>query len=363
MSSVPVVIDIQSIVNQLKAAQQTLREIDVQLTNAESYFLLNRSFTTEFTPLLNPATGTIPTKLTEYQNLLKFILNNPTFKNSSEIIPEATTVYSMGANITKRYEKLKEDYLQSQQSIPTTLPISSTISPLQTCTITELPPESHTTSLVSIDAPVTQNSFIHISTPQYSSPRVPKAANSFDVADKYYFDNLRTNVENGEYKTSTERVDAVKRVVKLDQSLNHYVFEDSVVKGPSVNILSRTEGKTRLSSIIPQGCRKNASMFHHIEGKLSDLMVKDVKFFSLDPQVFSLFYGYRHKILPKASPQLPYLFFKLMFEIICNGRQKVFDYIVNWIAYIVQNPGKLVKTALVLKGLPKLNNRTLPFFS
>jgi hypothetical protein len=78
--------------------------------------------------------------------------------------------------------------------------------------------------------------------------------------------------------------------------------------------------------------------------------VRSVKFLSDDPRDFSIFRGYPHTPPEEIDFDIINPFLRHVEEVIADGDGKLYDYILNWISFIVQNPGKKNTTALVIVG-------------
>jgi hypothetical protein len=277
----------------------------------------------------------------------------------------------MCKNIDQRYEKLRDDFQNATP--PSTLqtpPITSQIMPTQTVLIAETKLEENDSftlaEMVTEEQPMTTqklNSQLILSTLQFHPPVIPMAALAFNVHDDFCINSLRICAEIGRFLVISDAFKEIKRVVRIDQSLNYFVKEKTSKGTYVTKILSKSEGTALMKSItiFKNGRKKATTMFDVIEETgFSKLMVTGCRFFSLDPNILSIFTGYNRKILPHTKQELHYLYHQLVFEGICNSVPLVFNYINKWIALYLQNPGKKTGTALVLKGLPdrEVTNRS-----
>ena len=78
--------------------------------------------------------------------------------------------------------------------------------------------------------------------------------------------------------------------------------------------------------------------------------VKGLKFYSKDPQVFSYFRGYDYKQLDEVNTSIIQPFLDHIHNVIANGNEEVYKYIIVWIASILQQPSFKTETALVILG-------------
>jgi len=78
--------------------------------------------------------------------------------------------------------------------------------------------------------------------------------------------------------------------------------------------------------------------------------VKALKFYSEDPEIFSYFRGYDYNQLDEVKKEVIQPFLNHVHDVIANGDEKVYRYILVWIASILQKPNFKTGTALVLIG-------------
>lgn len=87
------------------------------------------------------------------------------------------------------------------------------------------------------------------------------------------------------------------------------------------------------------------------EGKNKNwLMKRDIKFYSEDRDIFSYFRGYSWKLLESPNAEVLSKYLTHIKEVICDNNGALYEYILNWIAYILQHPDLKNGTALVLTG-------------
>lgn len=94
----------------------------------------------------------------------------------------------------------------------------------------------------------------------------------------------------------------------------------------------------------------NAFMIYN-EGRNKNLFMKDgMSFYSEDPDIFTYFRGYNHTLLDSVNESKINIFLNHVQEVIANNNEELYNYILNWISYIMQNPNGKTDTALVLTG-------------
>ena len=77
--------------------------------------------------------------------------------------------------------------------------------------------------------------------------------------------------------------------------------------------------------------------------------IDGVKFNDPSPNVLNLFRGYKYA--PIENAELLSTWTDFVKTIICNNNELMYNYVQNWISFIIRNPGKKTGTALILKGL------------
>jgi hypothetical protein len=79
-------------------------------------------------------------------------------------------------------------------------------------------------------------------------------------------------------------------------------------------------------------------------------LVKSVRFFSDDPDEFSYFRGYPWKPLDEPDYSIITPWLEHFEHIICNSNVEMYNYLSDWVAFKVQNPGKKTTTAPIIIG-------------
>ncbi|KAA6401133.1 MAG: hypothetical protein EZS28_003343 [Streblomastix strix] len=82
---------------------------------------------------------------------------------------------------------------------------------------------------------------------------------------------------------------------------------------------------------------------------------KGCKFVSEDLKIFTVFQGYKYKKLDTIDYECLQMYFDLIKDSIATVDERVYEYILNWIAWMIQNPGKKSKAAIILQGKQKIS--------
>lgn len=79
-------------------------------------------------------------------------------------------------------------------------------------------------------------------------------------------------------------------------------------------------------------------------------LVRGVRFISDDPQELSLFGGYPYHKIDSINHDLINPFLSHIREVICNNNNDIYNYIINWVSFIVQRPGDKTGSAIIITG-------------
>ncbi|KAA6353639.1 MAG: hypothetical protein EZS28_050834, partial [Streblomastix strix] len=88
---------------------------------------------------------------------------------------------------------------------------------------------------------------------------------------------------------------------------------------------------------------------HIFKKYASKFAKKGCKFISEDPKILTVFQGYKYKKLDTIEYECLQMYLDLIKETIAAGDERVYEYILNWIAWMIQNPGKKSRAAIVLQ--------------
>lgn len=79
-------------------------------------------------------------------------------------------------------------------------------------------------------------------------------------------------------------------------------------------------------------------------------MVRGLKFYSEDPEIYSYFNGYPYETVDKINMDLIQPFLNHTREVIANGNEKAYQYILKWTASIFQKPAFKTSTVILIIG-------------
>ena len=184
-----------------------------------------------------------------------------------------------------------------------------------------------------------------------------------DMTERFSLENLRTGkygrvdglgVRINKFITDMKRCIAVINTAKPLFIVKTYnAIDDTYI----LEFLKDEDFKKLMKSINVGKYQKNGKVksvdawMIYDEGKNKNwLMKRGMKFYSDDPMVFSYFRGYNWKLLESSNAEVLSKYLTHIKEVICVDDEVLYEYILNWIAYILQHPGLKNGTALVLTG-------------
>ncbi|KAA6358713.1 MAG: hypothetical protein EZS28_045760, partial [Streblomastix strix] len=191
--------------------------------------------------------------------------------------------------------------------------------------------------------------------------------NKIDLTDDFTLLQLQEKAANGEYENEeqvimdltrllvyyegeTEDIYAIKGYDAIcGTQVLYHKLEGTVYKQlEKINInfnKKKTDEKSDESNES-----KPLTAKHIFKKYASKFVKKGCKFISEDPKILTVFQGYKYKKLDTIDYECLQMYFDLIKETIAAGDERVYEYILNWIAWIIQNPGKKSRAAIVLQG-------------
>ena len=84
----------------------------------------------------------------------------------------------------------------------------------------------------------------------------------------------------------------------------------------------------------------------------NSFLVKGSKFYSENPQIFSVFRGYDRNLLKSINYEIIQPFLDHLLNIVCGNDKKCYEYFLDWMSFILQNPDGKTGVVPVLIGSP-----------
>ncbi|KAA6399042.1 MAG: hypothetical protein EZS28_005433 [Streblomastix strix] len=152
----------------------------------------------------------------------------------------------------------------------------------------------------------------------------------------------------------------VKKQQKISDRVQQIENHEIDLKDPFILIdlyLAKTDGASSLMNTIVslekilQNGKKLITAIDALEQYHSLLEKIGMKFISNNEGIFSVFQGFKYMQLDEVDQIKIDKFLGLVKDTISKNDERVYEYKLNWFAFIVQNVGKKTKTAIILKGL------------
>ncbi|KAA6377691.1 MAG: hypothetical protein EZS28_026784 [Streblomastix strix] len=181
-----------------------------------------------------------------------------------------------------------------------------------------------------------------------------------DINGPFIFGNISEQATRREYKEEADIATDLTMVIR------YYAGESGLV------FIIKEYDAQQEANVIRYKIKTNAYEQMHIirlwdEGKKNIIVqdifkkysgqyfVEGVRFNSDNPNVFNVFQGYKNEKLEQVDElKIDKFINDLTYGTVAGGNQEVFEYILNWIAFIAQNAEQKTRTAIILQGLQRI---------
>ena len=179
---------------------------------------------------------------------------------------------------------------------------------------------------------------------------------SIDISDSFCLMNIR---DKAPYDLNEEDIliDLKKCFLVCDSTPEVFMFKDydALKDCVKVSYTSENIARQKLKKIIvgnrTEGKRtKTINSWDIYLENTKIFTVKALKFYSEDPQIFSYFRGYDYKQLDEVKAEIIQPFLDHVREVIANGNEEIYRYILIWIASVLQKPNFKTGVAIVILG-------------
>lgn len=186
--------------------------------------------------------------------------------------------------------------------------------------------------------------------------KVNQCSTSIDLKDPFIFSRISSisYFTNG-ILDKEKLYNDIKRVYVGIPGSNTYFIKNRINKKIKLERLNYTEIKSRAEQIILYEDRSGSIKLSNYLFKIKDkaLFEKDeLAFKSDDPNTFSIFRGFTYENNDNVNIDCISLFLNHMKEVICDGDDILYRYLISWIAFIIQKPGERTGVCLVLLSDP-----------
>ena len=177
-----------------------------------------------------------------------------------------------------------------------------------------------------------------------------------DFKDSFLITDIRRKAENNEYKNINEVASDLSRIIRVIDNGSLTFVQKAYDAMNGMHKFRYVYDKDMTRSLKMTKLWKDGNiqitLYDALQRYISKFAISDVKFKAEEGEnVISIFNGYKYDVLESVNESVIKEFLEFVREVIADNDEKVYEYIINWFAYIVQHPGKKTEAALVLKGL------------
>ena len=186
---------------------------------------------------------------------------------------------------------------------------------------------------------------------------------NIDLNDNFTMTNISSKAEKHLYKTYKDVVEDLSRVIRFVESNNlMFIIKTYDIHNEKyvIGYMTNTNMKELLKMIkLWNDERKTITGYDAFIAYKSKLTIKGIRFYSHnDKDIFSIFNGFKYNTVENINIELISNYLNMIKEVIADSNEDIYNYLLNWISYIIQNPGKKAETAIVLKGLQGIGKNT-----
>ena len=186
---------------------------------------------------------------------------------------------------------------------------------------------------------------------------------NINLNDNFTMTNVREKAEKHMYKCYKDIVEDLSKVIRFVES-NNLMFVQKVYDIHNnkfvISFLTESTMNKSLKMIkLWKDENKTITAYNAFIAYASKLTIKGVKFYSPNNKdIFSIFQGYKYNTVDNINIDVISKYLNLIHEVIADNNDDIYNYLLNWISYIIQNPGKKTETAIILKGLQGIGKNT-----
>ncbi|KAA6394594.1 MAG: hypothetical protein EZS28_009877 [Streblomastix strix] len=187
--------------------------------------------------------------------------------------------------------------------------------------------------------------------------------NKIDLTDDFILLDMQEKAANGEYENEEQIVmDLTKLLIYYEgETEDIYVIKvyDAIcdtqalyhkLEGTVYKQLEKININFKNKKIDEKDNSKPITVKHIFKKFASKFVKKGCQFISDDPKILTVFQGYKYKKLDTIDYECLQMYFDLIKETIAACDEQVYEYILNQMAWLIQNPGKKSRAAIVLQG-------------
>ncbi|KAA6394712.1 MAG: hypothetical protein EZS28_009760 [Streblomastix strix] len=182
-----------------------------------------------------------------------------------------------------------------------------------------------------------------------------------DLKDPFTLIDVFRKALIGKYENKLKLVaQDLLKVIKVVPCQNGWCFiikeYDCIAGKNTIKYKSKTAIYDQLPSVrLWQDEKKHITAINALEQQHSLFEKIGMKFISNNEGIFSIFQRFKYMQLDKVEQSKIEQFLGLVKETIAANDELIYEYLLNWISYIVQNIGKRLKLQLYFKGQSSKN--------
>ncbi|KAH7814946.1 putative Poxvirus D5 protein [Monocercomonoides exilis] len=167
--------------------------------------------------------------------------------------------------------------------------------------------------------------------------------------------DIRRKAETKQYKNADDVISDLSRVIRFIETGAMYIQKDFNIfdKRWGITFVTDTNMTRNLKMIkLWKTEHQTTTAYDILLSCLSKLTLQGVMFNAKDTaNEFSIFQGFKYNLREHVDMETISMFLDFVREVIADSNNDVYEYVINWIANIVQHPGIKNETALILKGI------------
>lgn len=178
-----------------------------------------------------------------------------------------------------------------------------------------------------------------------------------DFADPFDYESFKANANRGVYKTLSHAATDLSKIYRYKMVGTRLIaektslgfvfmsFKDFRDKLKDCRLFTKVVDKNGRSKEVEYNAY---DAFKKIDDKIT---FSSVKFKSYDPRALNLFHGYVHQRLQTVNMEVIQVYLDLIRDAICGDYSaEVYNYVIRWMAWILQNPGEKIIVSIIMKG-------------
>ncbi|KAA6362241.1 MAG: hypothetical protein EZS28_042232, partial [Streblomastix strix] len=186
-----------------------------------------------------------------------------------------------------------------------------------------------------------------------------------DLKNSFKLNDISDKAMNGKYDNKLELVaEDLLKVINAAPCQNGWCYivkeYDCLNEKNVINYKNKTAIYDQLRTIrLWQDRKKHITAIDALEQYHSLFEKLGIKFISQNPKIFSTFQGYKYIQVDEIDQTKIEQFLGLVKDTISANNELIYEYLLNWIAYIIQNAGKKTETAPILQGLQGYSSKNV----